>query len=272
MIGWPMMRDRVLHVVFDLVDGLHRNVMGRSHLPPWSLRYYVGAPHDFESIGAEFMVYLKLLLRLRPDERLLDIGCGCGMMALQLRGYLSQTGRYVGMDISRRAIDWCQRHITPTCPNYHFVHADIRNPRYNPIGSMLPEAYRFPFSDGEFDLVLLKSVFTHMRPAEAAHYLREIARLSSPSGRCLATFFLLNPEQAARAASGLNRIDFRFSGEGEYRYAYPEMPERAIAYPEDALRTWAASSGLKVEEVYFGTWSGRPDGLSYQDLVVFKTV
>ncbi len=45
--------------------------------------------------------------------------------------------------------------------------------------------------------VLLTSVFTHMLPQDMDNYLSEVARVLKPDGRCLITYFLLNPESLA---------------------------------------------------------------------------
>lgn len=84
------------------------------------------------------------------------------------------------------------------------------------------------FSDGSFDFILLKSVFTHLRPKEMENYIREVARLLAPSGTCLATFFLLNEVQEELRAKGANAVDFKF-GDEDWRYAYKGMPELAVA-------------------------------------------
>src|SRR5829696_7239370 len=88
------------------LDLVSRVVTGKTDLPPLRLRKHVGPLRTFESSGAEFAVYLKLLCGLRSDERLLDIGCGCGLMAISLADYLDARGRYVGVDIDRPSIDW----------------------------------------------------------------------------------------------------------------------------------------------------------------------
>lgn len=268
---WSTLRDSVLQATLGSVDWLYRTAMGRRQLPPWSLRFYVGCAGDFEGSGAEYLAYLKVLAGLRSSERVLDIGCGCGMIALQLTDFLRPPGSYVGLDISARAIAWCRRHIGVKHPNFNFVHADIRNTRYNPQGTLGAETYRFPYADSTFDLILLKSVFTHLMPKESDHYMREIARLlADDGGRCLGTFFLLNPAQVELAAAGRNRIEFRYAGDAGYGFADRSTPERAVAIREDVLRRTADSAGLHIDAVHHGGWSGRPDGLSYQDIVIFR--
>ena len=252
------------HTLARWIDPLHRRLHGKGYLPPWTLRFTVGSPADFEVVGAEFAAYLKLLCRLAPHHSLLDIGCGCGMMALQLRGYLSADGRYVGMDVDERAIAWCQAHITPQHPNFCFYHAELENPRYTAPGKPSAADYHFPHPDADFDAILSKSVFTHMQPPDVHNYLREIARLLKPDGRCLATFFLLNAE----ATAGQAALAFDY-GDDHCRYVDPALPEKAIAYREAWLLDMVAEAGLTlVAPPYYGAWSGRRGALSFQDILL----
>jgi SAM-dependent methyltransferase len=247
------------------VDYVARVVKGRSGLPPLHLRRYVGPLRSFESSGAEFMDYLRSLAGLRPGARVLDIGCGCGQMALHLKNYLDEKGSYVGVDIHRPSINWCRQKIARRYKNFQFAHIDVRNLAYNPNAAQRAEAYQFPFADRSFDLILLKSVFTHMRPPEVSNYIREVARLLKGDGRCLATFFLLNDEQAALP----NDLAFNF-GEGEWRYVHEHSPESAVAYDESFLMQLLEQYELAVEQKFYGSWSGREDGLSYQDILILS--
>ncbi len=245
------------------LDYFSRLLNDKTELPPLQLRRYVGPLRSFESSGAEFMSYLRLLGGLRPDERVLDIGCGCGQMALHLENYLD---RYVGLDIHQPSISWCQRTIGKRKPDFEFAHIDVRNMAYNPDAAHRAEAYVFPYEKSSFDLILLKSVFTHMRPPEVSNYLREVARLLKNDGRCLATFFLLNDEQARLA----NDLTFKY-GEGVWRYRYEHSPESAVAYDESFVLKLIAENGLRVKgPIYYGRWAGRTDGLSYQDILVLE--
>jgi 2-polyprenyl-3-methyl-5-hydroxy-6-metoxy-1,4-benzoquinol methylase len=234
------------------LDYVSRLLNGKADFPPLHLRRHVGPLRTFEASGAEFMGYLRLLLDLQPNENILDIGCGCGLMALYLQDYLDSNGTYTGVDIHGPSIRWCSNHIAKTHPNFRF--AQISDGQ-------------LPFAGQSFDVILLKSVFTHLRPAEVEKYLSEIARLLDPNGRCLASFFLLNDEQKMLAASGRNALQFSF-GPHHWRYVYEHSPESASAYDQSYVLELLHKHGLELSKpILYGTWCGRKNGLSFQDLL-----
>ncbi len=256
------------HPLSAPVDYMLRLAKGQLYLPPYRLRD-VG-PTDFEATGQEFLGLFVKLAKLRPDERVLDIGCGCGRIALPLTGYLSRAGSYTGMDITRKSIEWCQQNITRRYPNFQFVQADLFSQRYNPTGRYLAKDYTFPLADKQFDFIFLTSVFTHMLPADVENYLREIARLLQESGRALMTCFLLNEAQQRLAQQGKNDINFQY-GPGSYRLRNEAIPESAVAYQENFLIELIQKRGMEISgPIYYGAWSGRDDGLSYQDILLVK--
>ena len=218
--------------------------------------------------GAEFMSYCRLLLKLRPEETFLDVGCGCGLMALQLKDYLGERGSYTGVDVHGPSIDWCRKTIGGRHKNFDFQRIDVKSDAYNPRGRHTAEAFTFPFEDGAFDCILLKSVFTHMLPPGVDNYLKEVSRLLSDDGRCLMTFFLLNEEQEELARRGHNKLAFN-SGGDIWRAVYPNSPESAVAYSESYVLELLAKHNLTLRQpVMYGTWSGRGDGLSFQDMLL----
>ncbi len=257
---------------YGLQDGLER-LTGRRNplLPPTSLviERSIGIG-DFERIGREFLAHFVELCSLRPDERVLEVGCGLGRMALPLTGYLRGDGRYDGFDVDAVSVRWCASHLTPRFPHFRFLHADIYNKEYNPAGTQSGVTYRFPYGDSSFDFCFLTSVFTHLLPRETEHYMGEIARTLSPEGRCLMTFFLLNSESEALIAEGRATMLFAHTLDG-CRIQDPRLPEAAVAYTEDSVLGYLAAAGLElVGPIHYGKWCRRPGGLSGQDLLVVR--
>ena len=236
-------------------------------IPPKSLHAVGGG--DFVSVGEEFLRHFKDLANLQPDEQILDIGCGTGRMARPLARFL-KGGSYDGIDIVAPSIVWCQQTYASRFPNFRFHYLDAFNKVYNASGKHRACDYRFPFSDGAFSFTFLTSVFTHMLPEDMENYLREIARMLKPGGRCLITYFLLNPDSQRCLDQGLTNPSFPHEAVG-CRLWRNKYPEAAVAYEESRIRTLYQTYGLQViEPIRFGTWSSRPDGLSYQDIVLAR--
>jgi SAM-dependent methyltransferase len=264
----PFWVRRVLRAPYLLaLDGLDV-VLGRREelVPPRHLNYAYSAVGGFLEAGQEFLTYFQNLCGLEPQHRVLDVGCGIGRMAVPLTKYLT-SGSYEGLDIVPSGIGWCQRNITPKFPRFKFQIADIYNKQYNPRGSYRSSEYRFPFSDAEFDLVFLTSVFTHMLPLDLENYIREISRVLRPQGKCLFTFFLLNEEARRGLESGTTALKFEYALDGCWT-TDPRTPETAVAYDETTIAPLLQRHGLTLQTVRPGAWSGRNNYLSYQDIVV----
>ena len=195
----PMARRARTSLRLRALDARDR-VAGRAGrlVPPRRLQLSVGEG-DFGAIGDEFLSHLVGRCGLKPDDRVLDVGCGIGRLARPLAGYLSIDGAYAGFDVSADAIAWCTRRYRHY-PNFHFVHADVRNARYNPAGTAAAVEYQFPFDDGAFDVVVLMSVLTHLTADETLHYLGQVRRVLARGGRMLATVFVLDDEAPSPAA------------------------------------------------------------------------
>ncbi len=255
---------RVYHLPADILDSVLRR---RDPLTPPKGKIFFGGG-DFDKIGREYFRYFVNLGGLKPHERVLDVGCGIGRMAVPLTRYLSAEGSYEGFDVFPEGIRWCRENITPKYPNLRFQVADIKNKEYNPSGRFAASEYTFPYEDASFDFVLLTSVFTHLLPEELEKYLSEIRRVLAPNGRCLASFFLLNDDSLGAIRSGASTISFRHDF-GGYRAKDADTPEAAIAYPEDYVRSLYTERGLSIAEpIHYGAWPGRRSFLSYQDIVV----
>jgi SAM-dependent methyltransferase len=230
-------------------------------VPPRRLQASVGQG-NYRAVGEEFRRHFIELGGLQPHHHVLDIGSGSGRMAFALQGWL--TGRYEGFDVAAEAVDWCRQAISSHHPNFRFRVADIRNERYNPGGAVAADEYRFPYEDAAFDFAFLTSVFTHLPHAAVERYLRELARVLRPGGRCFATYFLINDEAVA-LMGGHGQFG---TDRGTHRVVDEQVPERAVAYHEELVRAMHEGAGLPIEAIHPGSWCGRDRYTSHQDITV----
>lgn len=230
-------------------------------VPPAHLRVYYYRTRDLAAfVRARAAVRTEVLTHgLKPSDRVLDIGSGIGNLALALAD--THTGTYDGVEIHPEAVAWCRSAITGRHPRLRFHYADVFSSAYNPGGRLTASTYCLPFTDASFDFVYLGSVFTHMLPADVAHYLFEIARVLAPAGTCAASFFLLNDDRRADVEAGRSFMPFRFVDESGHGRLYDRgRPEAAIAIEETYVLAAYGRAGLRVERIRRGDWwNGRAD-------------
>jgi ubiquinone/menaquinone biosynthesis C-methylase UbiE len=117
------------------------------------------------------------LLELRPGQRVLDVGCGTGRLAIEALGRLGESGRIVGVDPAASRIAIASRHRDPRLALYISRGEDLSR-----------------FATGEFDVVYLNSVLNWVRDKPRA--LSEAHRVLRPGGRLgIATTVRERPNQ-----------------------------------------------------------------------------
>lgn len=225
---------------------------------------------DFKKAGNRFL-QAAVDNGLRPDHRVLDVGCGVGRFAVALSQYLDHRGRYVGLDTSEDAIRSCDKWIGAKLPEFTFIWADVFNTHYNADADALAAQYRFPLEDESFDFVFSNSLFTHLLPDDARNYLHEIGRVLKPGGLTLNSIFLLNAESLAMLDNGGSPQHVPHTLDEVARVKDLDQPEAWIAFDENFIRDTHAQAGLGIEEVRYGPWSGREvpgTGLGKKDFIL----
>jgi SAM-dependent methyltransferase len=202
---------------------------------------------------------------LLPTDRVLDIGSGIGRKTWPLLDYL--TNSYEGLDPIERQVKWCKQNITSRYPNFRFQSIDVWSKLYNPTGRTPPSEYRLPFNDGEFDFVMLGSVFTHMFMPDMRHYVSEIRRVLKPGGRGMITYLLLNDESKGLIASGRSSQNLVFPVEEGSKADNPHRFETSVGHSEAAVIRMYDELDITAKVVAYGSWCGRQVPKHYQDVL-----
>jgi SAM-dependent methyltransferase len=238
-------------------------------VPPKEL-HFVG-DGDYKAIGVEFLRHFVTLGGLAPQDRVLDIGCGVGRMAMPMTLYLDpECGSYEGLDVVADGITWCQQAMSRPYPNFRFRHLDVRNALYNPRGAEAAATTRLPFADRSFDFICLTSVLTHLSAADMTAYAAECGRLLADGGRCFVTAFLMNDHARRDLANGRGRIGFKHDDPGPEFHGIPDVPMAAVAFEENFLLAVFRKAGLRRRRpAQYGSWTGRNSAV-FQDICVFE--
>ncbi len=104
--------------------------------------------------------------RLGPAPRLLDYGCGTGILLAVLRR-LGFGGTLEGCDVSSGMLEEAAQ---------TWKHGDLPN-------LQLMEGHRAPYADGIFDVIVVSGVLHHVEPAQREPVYQDLVRLLTPGGR-----------------------------------------------------------------------------------------
>ena len=231
------------------LDAAWRRLRGRAALPPLWLRRHTGAVSAFESAARETSAFLERLGLWNGLRTVLDVGCGAGAMVEEFRRRLPADGRYVGFDVHAASIRWCRRRWAND-PRLAFELASIASP-YGASRGAPAASYRFPFEDGTADLVLAKSVFTHLAEDETRHYLSETRRVLRPGRPAVVTAFLYEP-----GAPGVATAFPHVAGTG-MRIRSRARPSAAVAWEKARFLSMVEQAGLRLQWHSEGYYPGR---------------
>jgi len=242
-------------------------------IPPEELRLWVGPFSDadlFTESGREMVRSVSALCGLKPDARVLEVGCGCGRIAAALGTCLSDKGRYDGFDVAVPLINWCRQELEPRLPQFHFHLADaVHAAGHNPAGKESAAGFEFPYPDNAFELAILASVLTHMLPDAIENYVRQTARVLATGGSAFMSVFLFDQAAEIAVRSGTTIFDFRHKV-GSCLTFDRKHPEEGIACEETWFLRAIERTGLRVGAIERGNWRTVRSYAVSQDYVVAK--
>jgi ubiquinone/menaquinone biosynthesis C-methylase UbiE len=121
------------------------------------------------------------LAQIHPGDRVLDVGCGTGTLAIEVQQRLGATGGVFGIDAAPEQIARARSKATR---------------RKLPIDFRIGLIECLPFPDQSLDVVLSTIMLHHLPDDLKQRGLREIARVLTPGGRLVIADFK-RPEDGA---------------------------------------------------------------------------
>jgi ubiquinone/menaquinone biosynthesis C-methylase UbiE len=160
----------------------------RGHTLHWARLYDVGFALMTGGREQIFRARIADLALLQPGERVLDVGCGTGGLAIAAAARVGPTGRVHGVDASPEMVAR-GRHRAARA-------------RVSIVLEVAP-VEALPFPDRAFDVVLSSLMLHHLPEDVRRLAFVEIRRVLCPGGRLLAVDFEPPRSRVARAVTRL---------------------------------------------------------------------
>jgi ubiquinone/menaquinone biosynthesis C-methylase UbiE len=152
------------------LQGLFRNNQEQieEKFPPYFYHYHRGyfrGDWDFQRQVSYF--YDVFRITKAQDARVLDIGCGFGVMSIFFQNF--GAAEVIGVDVNDEKITGFKTLL------------EVLGLENGSIKAELGDALNIGYSDEEFDVIIANDVLSHVRDLDA--FLEEVRRLLRPDGR-----------------------------------------------------------------------------------------
>jgi SAM-dependent methyltransferase len=214
---------------------------------------------------------------LRPDSVLYDYGCGLGRLAYAASKYLGPNGQYVGYEPNAQALAFL-KNAYGNRGNLEFYGEELsldedyvamqsgesRQGGKRSIDVKLEEHFG---KRRVVDVQYSSSVVTHMWLDSIVRLLENLNQVVKPGGVCVNTWLIIDDFAKFALDCGVADRALPYNVKGAYTYSR-ENPLVCTAYDLKSVKDAYHKAGHEVVKILWGAWSGRGNGVHYQDIVV----
>ena len=226
--------------------------------------------------------FLKDIAQLNPNSVTLDFGCGLGRMASAYLMEGGSCGLYYGWEPDLFALKWLRKEYSQQNSFRFGGHPLTASQTYLSKGTQPSENYEdkdlaipekeswHKFVEGvKFDLIWTSSIFTHTFPSTTVEILKLFKEIAKPGSWIVNTFLSIDDqsERAMKAGTADRKLPLSVNGIRTYDAKNPLV---CTAYTVEQINQIYLEVGFPKPEIRFGSWAGRDNGVTYQDLVIVQ--
>lgn len=258
-------------------------------VPPPDINFNQELPNTIEDYRTDFLSsardrelpFLRTMIDFAETTTTVDYGCGLGRLATAFHEAGPEVGTYLGWEPEVNALTWLTSAYREFNERFVFggqkldsaLNYVTHNGRDNSSelsGAIPSEESWAAFLEGVTpNLFVSQSVFTHMWPEDIVATLKLMAGSVASDGVMVHTWLIVDQvaEEAIKVGAADRSLPHSVRGVRTYSKKNPLV---CTAYPIDLMMDVYREADVPVSEVMFGSWAGRGNDFSYQDVVISR--
>ncbi len=240
---------------------------------------YLGRSRDLE------LPFLIDKGSLSESSCVLDFGCGLGRLASAFAIADGAYGRYFGYEPESVALEWLKSEYSgndffrfggsplPQDMNYVTNLGNLGTAAKSfeeRVGALPnPQVLANLLDGNKFDLQFSSSVFTHMWGADIVETIKSFRPIATRDAIFVNTWLIVDDfaQDSLNSGTADRKLPIEVGGVLTYSHSNPLV---CTAFRLNEVERIYEEAGHDIQDVLYGSWSGRSNGVTYQDIVISK--